>query len=63
MAGFVIGYEFKRSNSYIEIDNGNVKFWLGEGLPDFEGDLEGFNTMFPEFMQELINRKIVKKKV
>ena len=39
----------------------NVKYWEGYGLPSFEGPLEGFEKEYPEVIQELVERKVLKK--
>lgn len=48
-------------NAYIELTGGNVKFWEGEGLPVYEGGLDGFAACYPAHMQTMIEAKLVKR--
>lgn len=52
-------YEFF-DGSYLEEDTGSVKFWLGFGLHDFEGDWKGFADCYPKHMTHLLDKGIVK---
>jgi hypothetical protein len=47
-------------NAFAELTGQNVKFWLGTGLPDYEGSLLGFSVKFPEYFNQLIAKKIIK---
>ena len=42
-----------------EIDT--VKYWVGEGLPDYEGGMEGFAATYPGVVAELVQRRVLKK--
>lgn len=48
------------NNGFAELTGSNIKYWAGEGLPTFEGPLDGFEVAFPDVMVELIERKAVK---
>ena len=48
----ILTYEFK-DGAYLEEDS-IVKFWLGFGLHDFEGDWEGFANCYPDHMRHLL---------
>lgn len=37
-----------------------VKHWEGEGLPDYEGCMEGFAALYPAVIGELVRRKVLK---
>lgn len=58
MAYMILEFTFE-DNAFAEISGPNIKFWSGEGLPVYEGALEGFHTLFPEHMLELIHNKAV----
>ena len=38
-----------------------VKYWVGEGLPNYEGGVEGFVALYPGVVAELVQRKVLKK--
>lgn len=62
MTGYMIlEYEFK-DMSFIEICGPNIKFWEGTGLPTYEGGWEGFETIYPSHIAELLKNKITKAK-
>lgn len=44
-----------------ELCGADVKYWAGEGLPTFEGGLEGFAEAYPEVMEELLACGAVRK--
>ena len=47
-------------NAYIELTGSDAKFWEGEGIPAYEGGLDGFAECYPAHMQIMIDKKIVK---
>ena len=57
---FKLNYTFK-DNAYVELYKGTAKFWLGEGLPTYEGGLEGFDMLYPKHMRELLDAGIIIK--
>jgi hypothetical protein len=57
---FTINYDFK-DGAYAEITGSSIKYWDGFGLPDYEGGLEGFETMYPLQLAELLKKKIIRK--
>ena len=59
MGYMILEYEFK-DNAFAELSGPNIKFWSGEGLPVYEGGLEGFEVEYPKYFSELIKRKIIK---
>lgn len=59
MAGFRLEYTFY-DGSCIEIDGKQVKYWIMEGLPDFEGDLDGFAKALPLHMEVLFKSGLVR---
>jgi hypothetical protein len=42
-------------------ESDTVKYWVGEGLPNYEGGMEGFAATYPEVVAELVSRKALKK--
>jgi hypothetical protein len=60
MTTMIFTYEFK-DGSLIELTGSKAKYWSGFGLPDFEGDLNGFALQFPDHIQVLLDKKIVRK--
>lgn len=57
---FILAYTFK-DNSEIEIDGQNIKFWISEGLPDYEGSLDGWTELFPLHLKELLKKGILRE--
>ena len=49
-----------RANSYIELTGQDVKLWVGEGLPTYEGPIDGLEEYYPAVFAELIERKLIK---
>lgn len=47
-------------NGLVELTGPNVRYWIGCGLPDYEGSLEGLKLAFPQVVTELVTRKIIK---
>jgi hypothetical protein len=37
-----------------------VTYWVLDGLPDYEGGMEGFAALFPDALAELVARKVLK---
>lgn len=62
MAKFTLSYTFADGSFLEEQDGGTYKYWEGQGLPDYEGPIEGFAKKYPELMEHLVLRKIFKKK-
>lgn len=60
MGFMTLSYTFG-DNAYVELTGSNAKFWEGEGLPAYEGGLDGFSECYPDRMEELINKKLVKR--
>lgn len=48
-------------NGLAELCGANIKYWAGEGLPTFEGPLDGFAIAYPRVMEELLDMGAVKK--
>ena len=44
-----------------ELCGADIKYWAGEGLPTFEGPLNGFAEAYPAVMEELLDRGAVRK--
>lgn len=61
MAKFTFSYTFADNSFLEEQDNGTYKYWENQGLPDYEGTLEGFIDKYPLQMQHLIDRKIFRE--
>ena len=59
MAYMILEYEFK-DRAFAELSGPNIKFWSGEGLPVYEGGLEGFELVYPIYFAELLNKKVVR---
>lgn len=60
MATFTFNLELK-NNGYIELSGQRVKYWSGEGLPVFEGNLDGLNEAYPGVIQELIDQGVIQR--
>ena len=54
----IIGFTFK-DDAYAELCGDNIRFWYGEGLPDYEGSLEGFKLFNLKYFQQLLTNKVV----
>lgn len=61
MAYMILEFTFKDS-AFAEIQGSDIKYWIGSGLPDYTGPLDGFAELFPKHMAELIAKKAVKIK-
>jgi hypothetical protein len=62
MHGYItLEYEFA-DNAFAELCAGNIKFWLSTGLPDYEGSLEGFKQIHPQYFQLLLDNKVIRAK-
>lgn len=59
MAYMILEFTFK-DNAFAEIAGTTIKFWANDGLPTYEGGLEGFETLYPLYMTELVRNKAVK---
>ena len=57
----IIEFEFK-DKAFAEVSGPNIKFWASTGLPTYEGGLQGFETLYPEYLNELLKNKIIRKK-
>jgi hypothetical protein len=58
MSGFILEYTTK-SGGFVEVAGDNVKYWVGTGLPDYEGSTEGFTEMYPAVVSEMINKGVI----
>ena len=47
-------------NAYAELTGPDIKFWAGQGLPTYEGGLDGFEECHPDYFAMLIERNLVK---
>ena len=61
MGFMILEFTFK-DNAFAEISGSNIKFWASTGLPTYEGGLEGFETEFPVYFEELVKKKAIKIK-
>lgn len=61
MGYMILEYTF-RDNAFAELSGPNIKFWSGEGLPVYEGGLEGFETSYASYFQELLAKKVIRIK-
>ena len=41
------------NNIAVELSGANCKVWLGYGLPDYEGPIDGLAEALPDILQEL----------
>ena len=48
------------NNVAVELTGANCKVWLGYGLPDYEGPIDGLVEAFPDILQELQNGGFIK---
>lgn len=46
-------------NAQIDLTGDNCKLWLGYGLPDYEGSIDGLEQAHPEIFAELIERNLI----
>ena len=53
-------YDF-RDGSYFEIEGKQVRFWLGEGLPNYKGELDGFAELYPIYVKELVTKGFLRE--
>lgn len=56
----IFTYDFK-DGAYYSIEEGQVTFWLGEGLPNFKGKLSDFAEAFPIYTLELLNKGFIRE--
>lgn len=49
-------------NAQVELTGDNCKLWLGYGLPDYEGPIDGLEQAHPEIFKEMLERKLIKTK-
>lgn len=59
MSYMTLEYTFA-DNAFVELVGQNVKFWIGTGLPNYEGSLAGFLAEFPEYFQQIVDNKLIK---
>ena len=55
MGMMTLVYE-SRDGWLVELTGKNAKYWKGEGLPDYEGSIEGLPK---EVIDELLERKMI----
>lgn len=48
-------------NAFVELCGCNAKLWVGEGLPVYEGDIEGMQNDFPVQFNALLSRGFIKR--
>lgn len=61
MAGMIIEFEFK-DHALVVLEGSTAKFWLGEGLPTWEGPLDGFANEYPDRIAVLLKEGIVSER-
>lgn len=57
MGMMVLIYE-SQNGWVVELAGKNAKYWKGEGLPDYEGSIEGLPK---DVIDELLERNLIKK--
>ena len=60
MSNFILEYGTK-AGGLVVIEAASVKYWAGTGLPTYEGDSEGFEKLYPEVVEEMLARKIIRR--
>ena len=60
MARMILEVEFK-GGGFAELCGPDIKYWSGQGLPDYEGGLDGFAECYPMEWAELLRRRLVKR--
>lgn len=60
MSGFILEYETK-AGGLVVMEGDSMKYWAGTGLPTYEGGSEGFEELYPEVVEEMVARKIIKR--
>ena len=48
------------NNVAVELTGANCKVWLGYGLPDYEGPINGLAEALPDILQELQDGGFIK---
>lgn len=61
MSAFVLEYGTE-SGGHVsaDLDIDVVKYWAGEGLPTFEGPLDGFAVMYPAVVAEMVRNSALR---
>ena len=59
MGYMILEYQFK-DNAFAELSGSNIKFWKASGLPDYEGCLDGFKQVHPNYFQQLLDSKAIR---
>jgi hypothetical protein len=60
MAAMTLCYETK-DGGLVELTGTFMKYWRGTGLPDYEGDIEGFQEVFPGVFKEMLKAGVIKR--
>lgn len=58
MHTMILEYEFS-DGAAAQLEGPNIKYWAGEGLPVYEGSLEGFAEAYPAQFAELLRKGII----
>lgn len=59
--GFMILEANVKPHGFVELCGSTIKYWENEGLPTYEGSIEGFKEAHPEQFNELLERKLIKE--
>lgn len=59
MTGFILEVDLPDGDA-VCIDGDNVKYWAGFGLPTYEGGMEGFATLYPQVIEYLLKRRLIR---
>lgn len=45
----------------VELCGGSAKVWVGEGLPEFDGPIEGIEPTYPDLWAHLLKIQAIKR--
>lgn len=53
-SGYMVLEVQLENNGFAELCGKRIKYWSGEGLPTFEGELDEFAVAYPVALEELV---------
>ena len=60
MKGHMGFFVYLRGGGEVRLEGDYVTYWAGEGLPTYEGPIDGLEQAHHEVLAELVERKAVK---
>ena len=59
MSGLIL--EIQMDNAFVVLDGSKAQLWTGNGgLPVYDGELDGMQKAYPEIIERLLERGIIK---